>query len=148
MERPPRPAPAVDAVTPTAVEELIAGIWAEVLGRESVHPGENFFALGGHSLLGTQVMSRLRDTFGVELPVRKLFEAPTVAGLAHEIEAARSAGTVPLPPIARFAKIDGVPLSFAQERLCFLDRLAPGSSAYNLPPGYRLLGPLDVPTLA
>src|SRR6185503_17458178 len=72
----------------TAVEELLASIWAGVLRVEGVGIEENFFALGGHSLLATQVMSRVREVFGVEVPLRSLFEQPTVAGLAGKIEQA------------------------------------------------------------
>ncbi|HSU81516.1 MAG TPA: condensation domain-containing protein, partial [Thermoanaerobaculia bacterium] len=127
----------------TPVEELLAGIWEEVLGVERVGVGQSFFELGGHSLLATQVVSRIREAFGIELPLRRVFEQPTVAGLAGEIEAMRSADAAPqLTPIARVDRGGPLPTSFAQERLWFLDRLQPGSPLYNLPLALELRGAL------
>ena len=88
----------------TVTEEILAGIWAEVLGVERVGVEEGFFDLGGHSLLATQVVSRARHALGVEVPLRTLFEAPTVAELAGRIEALRSEGTSPAPPIERLPR--------------------------------------------
>ena len=124
-------------------EELIAGIWTEVLGRERIGRHDDFFELGGHSLLGTQVVSRVRAAFAVELPLQKLFEAPTVAGLARTVRSAceRERGTE-APPILRVPREGGLPLSFAQQRLWFLDQLEPGSAAYNVPGAVRLKGDL------
>ncbi|HKH48756.1 MAG TPA: amino acid adenylation domain-containing protein, partial [Thermoanaerobaculia bacterium] len=118
----------------TPVEEMLAGVWCEVLGLERVGVGESFFELGGHSLLATQVMSRVRRLFGVELPLRDLFEAPTVAALAVRIEQARRAERGALaPPIVPVPRTGAARLSFAQQRLWFLDRLEPDSPAYNIP---------------
>ncbi|HEV7519214.1 MAG TPA: amino acid adenylation domain-containing protein, partial [Thermoanaerobaculia bacterium] len=128
------------------VEELLAGIWAGVLGVERVGGDEDFFALGGHSLLATQVMSRVRAACGIELPLRALFEHPTVAGLAREVLGARR--TEDLPPIERVPRTGDLPLSFAQQRLWFFDRLEPGRALYNIPLAARLDGPLSVPALA
>ena len=129
----------------TPAEELLAGIWAQVLGLERVGVEESFFALGGHSLLATQVMSRVKDVFGVELPLRRLFASPTVAALAVELEnAAGETGTLAL---ARVTRGRDLPLSFAQQRLWFLEQLQPGSPVYNLPAGLRLRGELSVPAL-
>ncbi|MCP4661504.1 MAG: AMP-binding protein, partial [bacterium] len=126
-------------------EEIVAAIWGELLGRRQVGIHDDFFDLGGHSLVATQVLSRVRDACGVELSVRKLFEAPTVAGLAAEVTKARlhEAGRV-VPEIRPAARDDdsGAPLSFAQERLWFIDRLVPENPAYNLFGGYRLRGAL------
>jgi amino acid adenylation domain-containing protein len=135
-------------VTPT--EELIIGIWADMLGLDpaALGPGSHFFELGGHSLLATRVVSRLRQTLAVEIPLRRLFEAPTVAALAAEVEAVRLQGETPAPPLRRAPRDRPLPLSFAQERLWFLDQLEPGLAAYNLPEVLRVSGRLDIPALA
>ncbi|MEW5931882.1 MAG: condensation domain-containing protein, partial [Gemmatimonadota bacterium] len=131
----------------TAVEEVLAGIWAEVLRLERVGVEESFFDLGGHSLLATQVVSRARHAFGVEVPLRALFEAPTVAGLAARVEALRSAGVAAAPPIERVPRTGPLPLSFAQQRLWVVDRLDPGGATYNMPYALRLRGVLDMSAL-
>jgi amino acid adenylation domain-containing protein len=129
----------------TPAEEILAGIWEQVLGRR---PGaaDGFFALGGHSLLATQVTSRVREAFGVELPLRALFESPTLAGLALEVERllGEREGGAPPPLSAATPEQAAIPapLSFAQRRLWFLDRFEPGSSAYNMPLPVRLAGRL------
>ncbi len=131
----------------TAAEEVVAGIWAETLRLERVGVAESFFELGGHSLLATRVASRIREVFGVELPLRALFESPTVAALAARVVAPRRAGIPVLPPVAPTARTGTLPLSFAQERLWFIDRMQPGSATYNLPVALRLRGPLHARTL-
>ncbi len=136
----------------TPAEERMAAVWAEVLGAERVGAEDNFFELGGHSLLATQVASRVREAFRVELPLRAVFEAPTVAELARRVErlrwdAAPAAESPPLAPVSREAR-SALPLSFAQQRLWFIDRLEPGSAAYNLPLPLRLRGALDARVLA
>src|SRR5918998_5008401 len=135
----------VPPCTPT--EELLAGIWGEVLHLERVGRHDSFFALGGHSLVAIQVVSRVRDTFGVELPVRCVFESPTVAELSAAVEAARGEQRPALPPIEPAPREGALALSFAQERLWFLDHLEGSSAAYNMPGGLRLSGPLDVVAL-
>jgi len=125
------------------VEEILAAIWAEVLHRERVGVHEDFFALGGHSLLATQVASRIRRTLGVELPLRQLFETPTVAGYARAVRTAGRTGAASIrvaPPILPIARDRELPLSFAQQRLWLIDQLEPGSAAYNLPLAVRLSG--------
>ncbi len=120
----------------TPVEELLAGIWAEVLGLERVGVEESFFELGGHSLLATRVVSRARSVLGAELSVRDLFEAPTVAALARRVTSA------PVPEPIRVECPAEAPLSFAQERLWFLSEFAPGNPFYNMPSAVRLRGDL------
>jgi len=129
------------------IEEVLAGMWEQVLGVERVGVEDDFFALGGHSLLATQVISRIRDAFDVELPLRSLFEAPSVAGLARKISSARrqEAGSparllLPAPRDREF-------LSFAQQRLWFLDQLEPGNPFYTTSRVVRLMGDLDVDAL-
>ena len=129
-------------------EELLAEIWAQLLDIERVGIHDNFFDLGGHSLLATQLMSRVRESFQVEIPLRRLFEGPTVAGLAECIEAARQAGQNLLaPPILPFPRNGDLALSFAQQRLWFFDQLEPGLSAYNIPAAIRLKGRLNLAAL-
>ena len=132
----------------TPTEELLAEIWAQLLDLERVGIHDNFFDLGGHSLLATQAVSRMRDAFQVEIPLRRLFEVPTVAGLAESIEAARQAGQNLLaPPILPVPRNGDLALSFAQQRLWFFDQLEPGLSAYNIPAAVRLKGPLNLAAL-
>src|SRR5215213_4424439 len=136
----------VEAQTP--VEEVLTGIWSEVLGLAQIGREENFFDLGGHSLLATQVMSRVREAFGVEVGLRELFERPTVKELGQSIERElRQGAGVSAPPIERRERVGELPLSFAQQRLWFIDQLAPGGTVYNIPLSVRLSGALNVPAL-
>ncbi|MES1245675.1 MAG: non-ribosomal peptide synthase/polyketide synthase, partial [Acidobacteriota bacterium] len=155
-----RALPPLDAERPETVEtvettalspvgELIAGLWCELLGLDRVRPSDSFFDLGGHSLLATQLVSRLEAAFDVGISLRTLFEAPTVAGLAARVEALlREGAGREAPPLRRVERQGPVPLSFAQERLWFLDRLRPGNPMYNLPLALDLRGPLSWPALA
>jgi amino acid adenylation domain-containing protein/non-ribosomal peptide synthase protein (TIGR01720 family) len=133
----------------TPVEELLSGIIAQVLQVERVGRDDNFFDLGGHSLLATQVISRLREALGVELPLRSLFESPTVGDLAAAVEAITSEqkGAAAAPPVTAVPREEPLPLSFAQQRLWFLDQLDPNSPLYNIPGAVRLSGALDVAAL-
>jgi amino acid adenylation domain-containing protein len=126
------------------IEEALAGIWGELLGRERVGVHDNFFDLGGHSLSATQLLARLRDTFAVEASLRDFLDEPTVAGLSRLVERELTAGAgLHVPPIGPVGRDGPVPASFAQQRLWFLDQLEPGSSAYNIPIAVRLIGALD-----
>jgi amino acid adenylation domain-containing protein len=127
------------------VEVILAGIWAELLGLERVGVHDNFFELGGHSLLAAQVLSRLQAIMQVDLPLRCLFESPTIRGLAEQLDLISPAKPeMPLKPVAQDRPL---PLSFAQQRLWLLDQLEPGNPAYNISTVYRLRGPLDVAAL-
>jgi amino acid adenylation domain-containing protein len=140
------------------VEEVIAGIWEDLFGLDpqgrpdqAVGVDDDFFHLGGHSLLVIRLLSRLREAFGVDLPVQRVFAAPTVAGLAAAIAAILAAGRreETLPPIVPLESRHGVlPLSYPQRRLYFMDRLAPESPTYNIPSSYLLRGPFAPAALA
>ena len=132
----------------TPHEEMVADIWAEVLTLARVGATDNFFHLGGHSLLATRVMSRVRKAFGIDLPLYKLFEAPTVARFTEEILAALTVEPEqePLPPIEHVPDIEA-PLSFEQERLWVWDQFNPGSTIYNLSNAFRLHGQLNTEAL-
>ncbi|MBW3570675.1 MAG: amino acid adenylation domain-containing protein, partial [Gemmatimonadetes bacterium] len=145
----PAPGPAGEphALPRTPVEQVLAQIWAEVLRVERVGVDDAFGELGGHSLRAMQVVSRVRAALGVELPVRAMFETATVARLAERVEALRRAGLPPLPPVRPAGRARPLPLSFAQERLWFLDRLQPGLRSYNLATAQQLRGPLDAAAL-
>ncbi|MCL5997211.1 MAG: amino acid adenylation domain-containing protein, partial [Chloroflexi bacterium] len=132
----------------TPTEEILAGIYAEVLRLERVSVRDNFFERGGHSLLATQVVSRVREAFQIELPLRALFDHPSVVALGACIDAERCHADVPVaPPLVPVPRSGDLPLSFAQQRLWFLDQLQPGTVAYNIPSAVRLMGALDVPAL-
>ncbi|AUX32054.1 MULTISPECIES: type I polyketide synthase [Sorangium] len=133
----------------TESERAIAAIWSALLGVHEIGVHDDFFGLHGDSLVATQVMSRIRAQLGVELPLRALFQGPTVAALAAQVDAARrgEARRREFPPIARIPRDGPLPLSFAQHRLWFVDQLEPGSPAYNIPFVVRATGRLDVDAL-
>src|SRR6185436_9672004 len=129
----------------THTEELLARIWSDVLKVPQVGVNDNFFELGGHSLLAVSMISRVRDALSVDLKVRSLFEAPTVARLALTLD--QSGKHASVPSITQVKRDHYLPLSFAQERLWFLDQLESGSPFYNVPSAFRLSGTLDEESL-
>ena len=131
-----------------SLEEVVAEVWCEVLKLERVGVHDSFFELGGHSLLAAQVVARLAKLLQVELPLRRLFEAPTVSDVAAEAEKMLGAGEPRRSaPIVAVPRTGDLPLSFAQQRLWFLDRLLPARDTYNIPTAWRLRGRLDAPAL-
>ena len=137
-----RPELESDYVAPrTLTEELLAEIWSEVLKLKQIGVNDDFFQLGGHSLLATQVMSRVRQTLNLEVPLRALFELPTVSELAEKLrtisDKAEKRDVAPIIPVSRDREL---PLSYAQQRLWFLAQLEPDSASYNIPPGAALQG--------
>ncbi|WP_164003067.1 condensation domain-containing protein, partial [Pyxidicoccus caerfyrddinensis] len=131
----------------TETEQKLAAIFAEVLNVEQVGLHGDFFELGGHSLLATQLVSRVREVFQVELPLRDVFEASTVEKLALKLDGAGAGAEVKAPPLVRVSRDRALPLSFAQQRLWFLDQLEPGSAFYNVPVAVKLNGTLDLQAL-
>ncbi|PHB36096.1 condensation domain-containing protein, partial [Bacillus pseudomycoides] len=130
------------------IEELLVDIWSEILKIEKIGIYDNFFDLGGHSLLATQVTSRIRDVLQIELPLRTFFEDPTVAGILNNIEKMKRDSSysqnLPIQPVTRE---ENLPLSFAQQRLWFLDQLEPGNVSYNIPAAISFKGTLNVQAL-
>ncbi|MBV9180681.1 MAG: hypothetical protein JO356_05160, partial [Acidobacteria bacterium] len=132
----------------TPVEQMISGVWAQVLNINQVGVQDNFFALGGHSLMATQVVARIRQLFALEIPLRTIFEAPSLAEFAAQIEAKLKSGRSPRATmIPRIGNRQCPPLSFAQQRLWFLDQLDPGNPLYNMAQMMRLRGKLEVTAL-
>jgi amino acid adenylation domain-containing protein len=139
----------------TPLEAALAQIWAEVLHLERVGVQDNFFALGGHSLLATQIASRIRERLQATMPLQLLFTAPSVAQLAEHLlelapELAAGQGKTErsaIQPMLRRAATTPIPLSFAQQRLWFLDQFTPNSAMFNIPGAMRLRGRLDVTAL-
>ncbi len=132
-------------VARSPIEQRLADIWSEILGAEQIDIHRSFFEVGGHSLSATQVMSRARESFHVDLPLRSIFETPTIAGLANQIQLAlqNSRGAVERPPIVHVSRSQELPLSFSQARMWFMHRIAPESPAYNLGVALRLEGRLN-----
>ena len=127
----------------------MAGIWAQVLGVGSVRTGDNFFELGGHSLLATQAVARARKALQVDIPLRALFDHPTLGGFAAAVRASRLGVEEgeSAEPVRRRPEGAEPPLSFAQERMWAMARLAPDSPAYHVPAVLEATGELDLPAL-
>ncbi|MFN6569720.1 amino acid adenylation domain-containing protein [Dendronalium sp. ChiSLP03b] len=151
VDRRALPAPGLDSeqkgkyVAPrTPIEEMLAQIWTQVLKLEQVGIHDNFFELGGHSLLATQLLSRIRNIFKVELPLRELFARATIAEVARSIGQLQQQDLeLSTPLILRRAENTQLQLSYAQQRLWFLDQLQPLGGAYNMPLTLRLVGTLN-----
>ena len=132
----------------TAMEELVCGIWAEVLKLSTVSVTDSFFDLGGHSLLAVKLISRVRQALRVELRLQSIFDRPTVRAMAAEIEEAlRGDAAKDFAPIEKADRAGYLPISFAQQRLWLVDKLEPMSAAYNMPSTVRLFGHLDIAAL-
>ena len=154
IDRKALPVPEMDrddsayAAPRTPDEQTLAAIWAEVLKLDRAGIHDNFFSLGGHSMLAAQVISRISKAFQVDLPLRVLFEMPTIAALAQRIGLARQEQPAVAAAIAPVTRSGPQPLSFGQMRLWFLDQFEPGSALYNLPVAIRMQGRLDAAVLA
>ncbi len=132
----------------TPIEEIVAGIWCEVLRLPSIARTGNFFNLGGHSLLVTQVLARVREYLRVEVPIRSIFEAPTLEQFARLCQDEISHGQQSeLATITKVSREGELPLSFSQQRMWFFEQLSSGVGAFNIALGVRLRGPLNVPAL-
>jgi amino acid adenylation domain-containing protein len=127
------------------IEKVLASLWTEILGIERIGVHDNFFTLGGHSLLATQVVSRIFQVIGVTIPLKTLFEASSIDALAIQVQkyqtSQESIGLMPLQLADRKGRL---PLSFAQQRLWFINQLEPNSTAYNMPAAVKLQGQLDL----
>ncbi|MDJ0732638.1 MAG: amino acid adenylation domain-containing protein [Nostocaceae cyanobacterium] len=130
----------------TQTQQRLYKLWQDVLGIDTIGVEDDFFALGGHSLLATKLVSRIREEFNISFPLRKVFEYPTIAGLAGEIDALGLENQQPEEQKQEIPKVtqrENLPLSFAQQRLWFLDKLEPQNPAYNIMVGFRLTGQLN-----
>lgn len=115
------------------LETALAQIWMDVLNVDRVGVHDNFFRLGGHSLIATQMVARISDAFKIEFPLQNMFEAPTIEQIANMVRPLISAGYEPeIPPLVPIPRNNAIPLSFAQQRLWFLDQFEPGSALYNI----------------
>ncbi|HXE42823.1 MAG TPA: condensation domain-containing protein, partial [Candidatus Baltobacteraceae bacterium] len=149
IDRNALPAPTFEVETEfvaprTRAEETLVKIWCEVLGVQKIGVRDNFFELGGHSLMATQVVSRIRDAFQIELPLHDLFESPTIEKLAEKIG---EAPLLPIPELTRFQRNCVTPISFAQERMWFVDQLQPNFPIHNVPIALRLEGEINFAAL-
>ncbi|MBB0228019.1 non-ribosomal peptide synthetase [Streptomyces calidiresistens] len=126
------------------IERTLCGLFSELLGKPVTTIDDSFFDLGGHSLLATRLVSRVRSTFGIELPFRDIFDAQTVVALAERVVGSSVGGR---PPVCAVVRPERVPLSFAQRRLWFLNRMEGSGGTYNIPLAVRLSGALDVDAL-
>ncbi|HYR08485.1 MAG TPA: condensation domain-containing protein, partial [Longimicrobium sp.] len=150
VDRKALPEPQTDGVAKgfvaprTPTEVALADVWAPLLNAERVGADDDFFALGGHSLLATKLVARVRDALAVELPLRTLFEAPTLGAMAAAIDRLlRADVAAAAPPIVHRPHQGTAPASFAQERLWFVDKMDGGGAVYHIPSAQLLAGPVD-----
>lgn len=153
LDRKRLPTPSADSASSTqyvapnsSTETLLCELWCEVLNLERIGTQDNFFELGGHSLLATKLVSRISESFDIDLPLRALFDHPTVITLAVKVEEA--AETARRPAITAVDRNQPLPMSMAQERLWIIEQLSPGNTAYNMPAALRLRGNIDSDILA
>lgn len=138
----------VDYVAPrTDIEQEVCAVWEIVLKRSPIGAKDNFFDLGGHSLLATQILSKVRALFKVALPLKELFRAPTIEGLALLVERQLISSINALPPVGQRPDDVMIPLSLEQQRLWFLQQLEPDNVSYNMPAAVRIEGELDIELL-
>ncbi|MET9488540.1 amino acid adenylation domain-containing protein [Nocardia sp. NPDC006630] len=149
LDRKALPAPVFEAkvfrAPSTPIEEIVAGVFAELLGADRVGADDDFFELGGNSLIATRAVARVNEALDTNVAVRELFETSTVAGLAARV--VPGAGVGARPPLVAGERPARVPLSLAQQRMWVLNQFDPESAAYNIPMAIRLQGALDVPAL-
>lgn len=131
----------------TDVEKKLIAIWKEILGVETISVHDNFFEIGGHSLLAFRALTHITQSFNVKLPLRRFFESPTVVDLAGLIETERKNQPSTTMALARVSREIELPLSFQQLQLWISEQLEPGSSLFNIPSAYSLEGSLDIPAL-
>ena len=129
------------------IQKRLVEIWADLLGIARIGVSDNFFEVGGDSLLATQLISRVQKSFQTEISLRTLFDEPTIAGLARNLETSRPADHANIPTIERTTRKATLPLSFAQERLWFMSQLQPDSPLFNITTAVRLNGALDLRAL-
>jgi amino acid adenylation domain-containing protein len=131
----------------TATEKMVGEIWKELLGLKDISIQDDFFQLGGHSLLATQAVARIRRALGVEIPLRQMFETPALGEMAKKVEELATGKQKEAPALVCVSREQPLPLSYAQQRLWFLDQWAPGSGWYNVGGAARIRGELDLRAL-
>jgi amino acid adenylation domain-containing protein len=131
-------------VARTPLEEILIGIWSQILDTDQFGPADSFFDLGGHSLIAMRLISKVREAFRIELNLRDLFDSPTFAEFALKVDTStRESQRIQLPPIERVSRDVELPLSYSQQRLWFIHHLEPDNLAYNIPRAIHIEGPLD-----